>query len=217
MTTWRWRTAPDGRVEVDKGSGFETPVLLDHPNVRKTLDRVLQWRSLVEKYAAKHGVPLSWLLGDIYAESGGNAAAQNHCCYGLMAIFAKVHGKTPAQMLNPDENVNYGASLFAASRAKGLDLPAAASVHVAGGGMSGTPHPSATNPWGMREHSWVDRPDADGSIGYIDRVVRANNTFVKLLGGRMLAGAMPAGGVEWLFAAGAAIAGFKLTELALRH
>lgn len=216
MATWRWRTAPDGRVEVDKGSGFETPVLLDHPNVRKTLDRTMQWWALAEKYGTQYGVPVSWLLGDVYAESGGNAAAQNYCCYGLMAIFAKVHGKTPQQMLDPSLNLEYGTSLFAASRKKGLDLPATASVHVAGGGTSGLPHPSTTNPWGMREHSWVGKPDADGSVGYIDRVVRANNTFVKLLGGRMLAGAMPSGGFEWLIAAVAGVAGYKAADALLR-
>lgn len=144
----------------------------------------MQWRELVEEKAAKYGVPPSWMLGIIFAESGGKADAANYCCTGLMAVMTQppVHGKTKAQMLDPDQNLEYGASLLAKSVAAGNDLPAAASVHVAGAGQDFQPHSSLSSPWGYAEHMWLDHPAGDGSVGYIDRVVRANNMFVRLLG-----------------------------------
>jgi hypothetical protein len=180
MALWSWRTLPDERVEVDRGQGFEVAQPIETPSVVQTADRVLEWLPLAETYAEKYGVPVSWILAIIFAESGGNPKAENFCCAGLMAIFWTVHGKSKADMLDPEKNVDYGTSLLAQSRARGQDLPGAASVHVAGGGTTGTPRKNSLSPWGMAEHMWPEG-QGDGSVGYIDRVVRANNMFVERL------------------------------------
>lgn len=183
MARWEWRTLPDDSVEVDRrdGGGFQALPSHEHANVVRTADRTLEWTELAQKYATKYDIPVSWILGVIFAESGGDPKAENFCCAGLMAIFWSVHGKTKQDMLDPDKNVDYGASLLAATKAKGYQLPGVASVHVAGGGMTGTPHTSFKSPWGMAEHMWLDNPQGDGSVGYIDRVVRANNMMVHRL------------------------------------
>ncbi len=184
MALWAWRTLSDGRVEVDRrdGQGYQPAPSIEHPDVLNTAERVLQWRGLAQKYADKYNIPVSWLLGFIFAESGGNPQAENFCCVGLMAIYWSVHGKTRADMLDPEKNIDYGASLLAKTKARGYQLPGVASVHVGGGGMTGDPHTAMKSPWGMREHMWLQKPQGDGSVGYIDRVVRANNYFVNRLG-----------------------------------
>jgi soluble lytic murein transglycosylase-like protein len=191
MARWSWRTLPDGRVEVDKGSGFSVPLLPDErAPINARLERVLQWLPLAEKYSLKYDVPVSWILGFMYAESGGDPSAENFCCVGLLAIFVK--GKNPAhpsrtraQMLDPEQNLDYGTSLLADSRARGHDLPATASVHVGGGGTTGNPWPSTASPWGMREHMWKVHERGDDTVGYIDQVVRASNTLLDRLGARV--------------------------------
>ena len=205
MADWRWRTLPDETVEVDRrdGRGFSTAGSEVGFGVEKAQARVLAWAPIGDKYAQKYGVPLSWILGVMFAESGGNPSAENPCCVGLMAIHLKAHGKTRAQMLDPEQNIDYGTSLLARSKNKGYDLPAAASIHVAGGGRRLVPHagtcssargkhPSfpAGSPWGMCEHMFT-KTMGDGSVGYIDRVVRANNSFAALLAGRQPGAAPP--------------------------
>jgi len=201
MGIWSWRTLPDESVEVDHGDGvgFFKPLSHEHPQVVDTQQRVMGWRELAAAAAAKHGVPLSWILAVVYAESGGQADADNApaCggtgCVGLMAIHWKVHGQSRGDMLDPAKNLDYGTSLLAESRRRGYDLPAAASIHVAGGGTSYTPHSGTCSsamvspdfpggsPWGMCEHMFPSA-QGDGAVGYIDRVVRANNSFLELLG-----------------------------------
>lgn len=190
MALWSWKTLPDGRVVVDKGDGepqaYESvPVA----QVVSTAEKTMQWRPLAEQMAAKHGIPVSWILGVIFAESGGKPDAANACCTGLMAIMTQppVHGKSKAQMLDPEQNVDYGASLLAQSASQGNELPQVASVHVAGPkkGTLAEPKQNIHSPWGMSEHMWLDHPQGDGSVGYIDRVVRANNMFVRMLEGEL--------------------------------
>ena len=214
MAIWSWRTSPEGAVEVDRGDGqgFVREVSLPHPQVTETQQRVLTWDPLAAKAAAKYDVPLSWILAFIFAESGGKADADNApaCggtgCVGLMAIHWAVHGQTKADMLDPAKNLDYGTSLLAESRKRGYDLPTAASIHVAGGGTTYSPHsgtccsakckPSCQgrcsehpdhpegSPFGMCEHMHRGT-QGDGSVGYIDRIVRANNSFIDLLANRV--------------------------------
>lgn len=179
--TWSWRTLADQRVEVDKhdGHGFQPIMPRDTEGVRTTVERVLPWLSLAESLGGPRGVPPSWTLGVIYAESGGDPDASNYCCVGLMAIMAKIHGKTRAELFDPNTNVDVGTDLLGQSVAKGFDLPQAASIHV-GGAAGGKPHPSSKSSWGMREHV-LDAPGWDGASGYIERVVMANNLFATIL------------------------------------
>lgn len=213
MAKWSWQTTPDEAVDVDfgDGNGLVRPVSLDHAQVRATQDRVMEWGPLAAKAGSKHGVPLSWILAVMYAESGGVADADNApaCggtgCVGLMAIHWAVHRQTREDMLDPEKNLDYGTSLLAESRRRGYDLPASASIHVAGGGTEYKPHPGTCcsakckptcthgctehpehpegSPWGMCEHAFPST-QGDGAVGYIDRVVRANNSFIDRLAGK---------------------------------
>jgi hypothetical protein len=234
---WSWRTLPDERVEVDKGDGmgFAVPVSGDVPAVHQTAERVLQWAELADKYGAKYGVPPSWILGVMFAESGGDPNAENPCCVGLMAIHLAAHGKTRDEMLDPDANLDYGTSLLAQSRLRGYSLPEAASIHVAGGGRDMKPHSGTCtsavgvhpdfpdgSPWGMCEHMFA-KTQGDGAVGYIDRVVRANNFMVDALAQRLpepprpipwLAGQRGVGATVWPFALGA-MAGYLALDWAL--
>lgn len=186
MALWSWKTLDDGRVVVDKGEGYQPYASVPVADVVDTADKVMGWLPLAEDKAAKYGVPVSWILAFIFAESRGDPGASNFCCTGLMAIMTQppVHGKSKAQMLDPEQNVDYGASLLAQSSANGNELPAVASIHVAGPkvGTADEPKQNIHSPWGMSEHMWLNKPQGDGSVGYIDRIVRANNMFVELLG-----------------------------------
>lgn len=188
---WAWRTLPDGRVEVDKhdGNGFQVHTLNLVDGVVNTAKRTMQWLELAQEKSAKYGVPLTWLLAFVLSESGGNDKAENYCCAGLMGIFWKVHGKRREDMLDADKNLDYGAQLLQSSAAKGYELPQVASIHVAGGGTKNEPHPNAKSPYGMAEHMWGPNAQGDGSQGYIDRIVRANNLFVDVLEGKLDLGA----------------------------
>ena len=169
MSSWSWRTTSLGFVEVDKGDGVFSRLTWDH--VIPQLEKTKQWISLAAEKSKKYSVPVHWILGVITSESGGDPSAHNWCCYGLMAIYLAVHNKTAEEMSDPEQNVDYGTSLLAGSVSKGLDLPQTASVHNAGGGTSGMPHLSTTDPWGMRENS-----------GYIENVVKSANWFLDFLG-----------------------------------
>ena len=209
MANWSWRTLLDSSVEVDRhdGAGFVRPTCIEHPEVLRTQQRCLDWAALAADKAAKYDVPLSWILAVVYAESGGKADAENACCVGLMAIHCVAHNKSRAEMHDPEKNLDYGTSLLAESRSRGYDLPATASIHVAGGGVEYKPHSGTCcsakckpgcdpdkcsehpdhpegSPWGYCEHMFR-KTQGDGAVGYIDRVVPANNSLLDLLWGRV--------------------------------
>lgn len=190
MAAWSWSTSADGVVAVDRGDGRgptdDGPV--QGAGVAKQVAAVERWLPHAVRYGSKHGVPPSWILAIITAESVGNPNAETYCCAGLMAIFYSVHHKTREQMLDPEQNLDYGTSLLARSIKAGNDLPAAASVHVGGSERDGKPHPSSSSPWGMVDGAWDASKSGDGSSGYIDRVVRHSNLWVR----RIASGIEPA-------------------------
>jgi len=164
-----WQTLSDGLVAVDFGDGLglRPSILEGRPGEQEAVERVLQWRDLAEQSAAKHDVPLPWVLAVIYSESQGFAEARSSAgAVGLMQIMTSVHPITEAQALDPAQNIDMGTSLLGDSIRLGYELPEAASRYNAGSLAGGDPHPSSASPWGMRENT-----------GYIDRVVRAHNEF----------------------------------------
>lgn len=166
--THAWRTLPSGAVEVD--GAIPTMPAAELPTWRA---RVGRWRALAQAAAAKHGVPVHWLLGLITAESYGNPAVVSaDGGHGLMqlthpSVFA---GHPPASTIGDAGaplNIDLGARHVAKlARWAGVprDLPAVASMYNAGQTASG-PHAAAKSPWGMRE-----------TTGHIWRTVRAANT-----------------------------------------
>lgn len=168
MTTYR--TLPGGAVEVD-GRLPE----LDPASLAVFRARVWRWRELAEKHSARTGVPVHWLLGIIFAETGGVPTLTSpKGAFGLMQVMPfNWGGRTREQMADPDTNIHVGANILAAHRKRmGPDLPKVASGYNAGAqAQSGAPHPSATSPWGMRENK-----------GYISHVVSAANSALRELG-----------------------------------
>jgi len=168
MQAWTWQTTPDGIVLVDQGSG---PQAIELPGPDTATKKTETWLDLARPYAFSFGVPLSWVLGVIYSESGGNPQASNSCCAGLMALSLKVYKLTQAEAFDPDNNVELGSKTLGAFRTKGYDLPSSASMYNAGPSMlTGGPKKNAGDPWGFVE----DHPAVPWT-GYIEKVVRASN------------------------------------------
>lgn len=168
--TYAWRTLPSGAVEVDGKLPELTPAEL---YVLRT--RVMRWRSLAEKHSARTGVPVHWLLGVIFAETGGvPTLTSQKGAFGLMQVMPfNWGGRSKEQMTDPDTNILVGSNILAGHiKRMGRDLPKVASGYNAGAqAQSGAPHPSATSPWGMRENK-----------GYISNVVSGANSALKELG-----------------------------------
>jgi soluble lytic murein transglycosylase-like protein len=127
------------------------------------------WAWLAQRAAERYHVPLCWVLGVIYAESGGQPGAVSPAgAIGLMQVVPKWHATTRAAMLDPRRNVDKGTSIYRRLILLGYDLPQAASGYNAGiDTATNRPYPSTKNHWGMREDP-----------GYISNVVKASNWYV---------------------------------------
>lgn len=178
--THAWRTLPTGAVEVD-GAAPE----LDPASLAVLRTRVMRWRALAEKHSARTGVPVHWLLGIIFAETGGVPTLTSpKGAFGLMQVMPfNWGGRTREQMADPDTNITVGSNILAAHRKRGNDLPRAASCYNGGAERSGAPHPSTKSPWGMVENK-----------GYISKVVAAANSTLRELAEPPKAGAPAAPG-----------------------
>ena len=135
------------------------------PRSARTL-RTIGWLTPARIAGYAEGVPVEWMLGIMYAESGGDPSAVSPAgAVGLMQIMPKIHGKTTHELRDPATNLATGARLLGESRRGGWDLVQSASRYNAGAVVAtGAPHPSGTSPWGMRE-----------GPGYLLAVVRAHN------------------------------------------
>lgn len=175
--TWTWTTEADGSVLVDKGDG-QGPVRIDLGQADAATKRTEEWAGLAQKYADKEGIPLSWILGVIYSESGGNPsiASSDSVGAGLMQVTVTppLFGLTREQALDPEANVAAGSHYLGTYGRKGLSLPEVASIFNAGPSAStGGAKTSSSDPWGLAE----TRPSLPYS-GYIEKVVRASNYFL---------------------------------------
>lgn len=166
---YSWRTLPSGAVEVD-GKLPE----LGGAELAALRTRVMRWRALADKHSARTGVPVHWLLGVIYAETGGVPTLTSpKGAFGLMQVMPfNWGGRTKEQMADPDTNILVGSNILAGHiKRMGRDLPKVASGYNAGAqAQSGAPHPSAASPWGMRENR-----------GYISNVVAGANSALREL------------------------------------
>lgn len=183
----RWRTSAGGVLEVDSGQGFARAEL-DAAERRLYRGRVERWREPAREHARAHGVPLAWLLGVIFAESGGDPmAGPNAKGYGgltaigpgtVQAVEPGSSRTTAADLHEPAWALHVGTKYLAllrrmaARHGLGDDLVSVASMYNAGQTKEGRPHPSKRSPWGLRENT-----------GYLGRVVRAANEALGLAGG----------------------------------
>lgn len=161
-------------VDVDgDGRAFEALTL---PHSDSQTAGAEQWRTLATAYAAKFNVPVPWVLGFIYAESGGNPKVFNSCCAGLMQLSLAVYKISRDQAFDPETNIRLGVETLGHYRSKGYDLPRTASMYNAGPRQGGGPKPSIESTWGIVEN----RPAVPWT-GYIEKVVRAANYFSQAL------------------------------------
>lgn len=164
---YTWTTTADGCVLVNKGQGLTMPVL-PKGRLRELANNVAdRWAFLASEKADKYAVPLSWVLGSMFRESGGDPDAVSPAgAVGLMQIMPGIHGLSAEELRDPAVNVDKGAELLGQSLALGYDLPQALSRYNAGAQSSGAPHVSSLSPWGMRENE-----------GHISAVVSAHNYY----------------------------------------
>lgn len=163
-----WTQREDGFLQVDG----KVPVL-SAAQARVFDGQVWRWRELASRHAQSSGVPIHWVLGFIYAESGGNPNATSPAgAVGLMQLHSAGAraGHTLQQCYDPELNVRLGTQYLAKLVGpKSPTLPHVASRYNAGQKQNGSPHP-ANNAWGMRHDQ-----------GFIDRVVAASNTALQRL------------------------------------
>jgi soluble lytic murein transglycosylase-like protein len=198
---YHWRTEANGAVSVDTdGKGFAAFYPSLDPATTAKLDSVRsRFGSMAQTAAAAGGVPPSWLLAVAYSEGGDPSARGADGEIGLCQIMPGTGaelGYSAAMLTDPAQNLRCAATLLGRSRAKGFDLPAAASRYNAGGdATTGAPHPSPSSPWGYR---------ATGD--YISRVVGASNYYL----GVSDAGGAPDLGFALLVGLG--VLGWQLTK-----
>jgi len=254
---WTWETRSDGIVVVDRGSaagscaefhdapgaaGPEILLLPAGPAYETALARVGQWAALAAPIAAATGVPLAWVLAFMYAEGGGDPQAELHepdgsVGVGLMALTAKPEGFpakfgiTYEEAHQPGPNLSAGIAFMKKTMdaAPARDVVELASCYNCGFTPGQGPRTSTKSAFGLCE--FCGRAGQPTSCCHIERVVRANNTFVSRglaasppgpvpqpppgsLPPPVLAAATPGGPFAWMLGA---VAGFALVRRWLKR
>jgi soluble lytic murein transglycosylase-like protein len=174
----QWRTV-SALVQVRDGDGpWSTPALdISAPGVSARLASTLPTARLADGISRRYRVPLAWVMGFVYVESGGDPrAVGGDGEKGLMQIMpstAVTLQRDPARLFEPAYNLETGCDLLAGFRVDGFDLPTSASGYNGGLAVNGRPHISSKSPWGMREVPH-----------YIDRIVAVTNHYTRTLGAR---------------------------------
>jgi len=136
------------------------------------------WQTLVDDASLEYRVPSKDIFAIMWSESNGNPNVTSKAgAKGLMQVmpFHFPTGTTEAQMLDPRNNIRTGARILASRRAGGSrDLIQVASLYNAGGNADGTPFTNEQRPKIATRWGYAAEP------GYIDSVVAAYNTAVKL-------------------------------------
>lgn len=174
---YKYLTNPDGFVVVD---GLIPKLSVSSATQFRT--KVMKWYDLVAIASTMYGVPASWILGTIWAESLGNPSIVSFDGgHGLMQLtHSSLFGTYPKastvdnaedpndNLIDASINITLGTKYLAQLQASlGNDLPKVASGYNAGLAGPGQPHPSSSSPWGMRE-----------TTGHIMRVVLGANTAI---------------------------------------
>lgn len=146
-----YRDLPNGQVEVN-GS---IPVFTDPRRVDPLLVAWDKYGSALASSASRNGLPTSWLVGIMMAESKGNSracspcsicrselcasgAGMQCCAFGLMQFIEKtanVYGTTPTEMVEkPSVAIDVAGELVADLADRfGPELPKIAAAYNAGG------------------------------------------------------------------------------------
>lgn len=202
-----WRTLPDWRVEVH---GRGTPTWQPGSSQFRLLENSWEnWAPLIRKAARKHGIPPSWVLAFINAETGAwsddprvqadcgpwSRRCRNTCCAGLMQVMVQPYPnhttyggyQNREDMRDPWKAIDTGSAILGkmVDRAN-WELPAMASSYNQGPG-NGSVHCPGGRAHACNPSYWAMCSDP----GYISRVVTGNNTAIEFFGvnrgGSMLA------------------------------
>jgi len=170
-----WRTMTDGTVQIQKNDGTFDVVRPDGaylPRISSVLDK---WTPLLMQESKRTGVPFSWLVSFVTAESNGDPRAVSPAgAVGLMQLMPMWwRGHTAEQMKDASLNARIGADLLATVRKTQKELPVVASVYNCGSSTADNkPHlrtPSSAFPWGL----------CDDGKHYITYVVAFSNEVVR--------------------------------------
>jgi len=133
------------------------------------------WEFLVDEAGVDYRVPSDEIFAIMYSESQGNQkATSNKGAIGLMQVMPYNFPKGTVNAYDPRTNIRAGAALLAQGRAQGSrDLVQMASMYNAGPPV-GPPRTNDQNPALATRWGYLAQP------GYIDSVVAAFNTGVKL-------------------------------------
>jgi lysophospholipase L1-like esterase len=167
----QWTMGPRHEVVTrDRGGAGEPEVLIYAPTEAAAFHRrvVVPWLASAQRASKKWGVPVSFILATIEAESGGDPRAKGPPNgIGLMQLDAAAakQGHSDEELMDdPDLNIDLGARVFAMNiKRYGLDLP-----HLSSAYNCGTALPRPGTLWGL----------CAAAQAYLTRVVLANNTYL---------------------------------------
>jgi hypothetical protein len=181
----RWRTLPDGRVEIE-GQGIPE-CAAGSVCARQVEQTWKNWQAAFQAVAAKHGLPVSWLVALATNETGflSHKPEQQRSVvssdgYGSVGIMQPLPsevrrlGFTPAEVTDPAKNIEMGARILKEGLARvGGDFPAASVLYNAG-------HlcPTQSN---LQKGNYNSALNVAGYKGvYLPHAVLHNNTAVRL-------------------------------------
>lgn len=162
-----WRTLDSGELEVE---GVELPDLDD--DVERSRDF---WGGMAARAARAAGVPETFLLGIMAAETGFLSTADGQAgavspkgAVGVMQLLPSTARLPAEQLRDPWTNIQLGSALVGKLYRQHRELPLIAAAYNAGGVYC-----SDLSPWNLRS----DR-------SYISNVVAAHNHALVLVGRR---------------------------------
>jgi soluble lytic murein transglycosylase-like protein len=139
---------------------------------------IARWTELVNEAGIEFRVPSREIFAIMWSESNGNPNAVSGAgAKGLMQVmpFHWPQGTQDSVMLDPRTNIRKGTEILAGRRAGGRhDLVQMASLYNAGGNTDGSPFTNDQRPKIATRWGYGAEP------GYLDSVVAANNTAVRL-------------------------------------
>lgn len=181
----RWRTLPDGRVEIE-GQGI--PECAPGTTCARQVEQTWRnWQAAFEAVARRHQLPVAWLVALATNETGflshkpdQQRTVASSDGYGSIGIMQPLPGEvrrlgfSPADAANPEKNIEMGARILKEGlvRTKG-DFPAAAVLYNAG-------HlcPTSSN---LQKGNYNAALNVAGYKGvYLPHAVRHLNTAVRL-------------------------------------
>jgi hypothetical protein len=175
---WRWRTLPDGRIEVTGSGGPVVPQLTGAEELQMRSLVIVPWGPLAARHGRRVGIPAEWLLGAWWTESRGNPNAMRRESNGWIGVgLGQIthpdlkSGLTDDQLRDPETNATISADYMATlARTYDRDLPRVAAAYNAG-----SARPSPLSAWDL----FSTRAD-DGTEHVTSVVCAANTAFAAL-------------------------------------